>query len=239
MPFIQIDLNRFTQEELIEYVRMLISSGKEVGENPITNPIALKYLKTLEQDANELESTQKNIRDDEKNKKLIEADRVRDRALSVFRRLMQVNELSDDNTPEAIAYEYLNELWMKKYEPLPFLSLTVETGGIDDLLFDLSASNYVTHLKTLNLEKAVKKIKESNELFKAICGDNPEQQTIKPTFDARALRIELIETVKLYENYMRSLVEASDDKEIQLLYKGITATARHFYDVLSARHSGK
>ncbi len=238
MSFIQVDANRFTQDELIEYVRMLISSGKEVDEHPITDPIALKYLKTLESDADELESTQKSIRDDEKSKMLIEADRVRDRALSVFRRLMQVYELSEDNSPEAIAYEYLDSLWRKKYDPLPFLSLSVETEGIDDLLFDLSADKYASHIKTLDLEKAVTKIRESNREFKVICGDNPEEQTMKPTYDARTLRIELTETVKLYVNYVKTLAEATDQKGIQQLYKSITATSSHFRELLAARHSG-
>lgn len=57
MPFVQIDSNRLTQEELVEYVRMLISLGKEDENISVTDPIALKYIKTLESDINELENT--------------------------------------------------------------------------------------------------------------------------------------------------------------------------------------
>ena len=169
----------------------------------------------------------------------MEADRVRDRALSVFRRLMQVYELSEDNSPEAIAYEYLNELWMKKYDPLPFLSLMVETEGIDDLLFDLNADRYSRHIETLKLKDTVKKIKEANDAFKTLCGDHPQEQSMKPTYDARALRIELIETVKLYVNYVKTVAETSDSGGVQHLYKGIVATTTHFNELLAARHSGK
>lgn len=239
MAFTQTDPNRLTQDELIEYVRMLITSGKAEERNPITNPIALKYLQTLEKDVNELENTQVHIRHDEKNRQLIEADRVRDRALSVFRRLMQVYELSEDNTPEAVAYEYLNELWTKKYDPLPFLSLMVETEGIDDLLFDLSADRYSRHLETLKLKEAVKKIKVANDAFKVLCGDHPREQTMKPTYDARALRIELTETVNLYVNYVKAVAETSDSEGLQQLYKSIVATTTHFNELLAARHAGK
>jgi len=239
MAFTQTNPNRLTQDELIEYVRMLISSGKAEEANPITNPIALKYLNILEMDANELESTQVHVLHDDQNRQLMEADRVRDHALSVFRRLMQVYELSEDNTPEAVAYEYLNELWTKKYDPLPFLSLMVETEGIDDLLFDLSADRYSRHLETLKLKEAVKKIKVANDAFKALCGDHPREQTMKPTYDARALRIELIETVTLYVNYVKMMTETSDTEGLQQLYKGIVATTTHFNELLAARHAGK
>lgn len=238
MAFIQLDTDRLNLEELLEYVRMLVTTGKNEGKYLVTNPIAQKYLQTLESDANELESTHHFMRNDEKNRSLMEADRVRDRALSVFRRLMQVYELSEDNSPEAIAYEFLDTLWMKKYDPLPFLSLMVETQGIDDLLFDLSAERYARHIRTLKLEEAVEKIRKSNEEFKVICGDETEDQSIKPTYDARALRIELTETVNLYLNYVRAMAETSDDKGIGHLYKSIAATTDRFREKLTARHSG-
>lgn len=234
----QVNAKRLTKEELIEFVRVLISESTENIKASITDPISLKYIQTMQKDAVELENASKKIDSDEKNKQLIEADRIRDRALSVFRRLMQVYELSEDTTPEAVAYEYLDALWMKKYDPLPYLSLTVETEGIDDLLLDLSTEKYAKHLATLKLEESVAKIKETNESFKAVYGENPEENDIKPTFDARILRIELIETLKQYIDYVKVISETSDNKEAQQLYKGILSTVSQFNEQLAKRHSG-
>lgn len=237
MAFVELDYNRLTQDELIEFVRLIAAEGK--AENlKIEDPIVLKYLQTLESDAGELESTHAVITNDEKNKHLQEADRVRDRALSVFRRLMQVYELTDDNSPEAIAYEYLDSLWMKKYETLPYLNLMVETTGIDDLLFDLNTEKYSQHIHTLNLVESVMKIKKANDAFKLISGDSSAVNDMKPTYDARALRIELIETLKLFVNYVKALAESSDNKSMQQLYKGIQQTTSKYSGQLTTRHAG-
>lgn len=237
MAFVELDYNRLTHEELIEFVRMIVSAEK--AENtPLEDPIVLKYLRTLESDARELEATHRAVRSDEKNKQLQEADRVRDRALSVFRRMMQVYELTEDNSPEAIAYEYLDSLWMKKYETLPYLSLMVETSGIDDLLLDLNTEKYSQHIHTLNLGESVMKIKKANDAFKLISGDGSTEKEMKPTYDARALRIELIETLKLFVNYVKALAEASDNKNLQKLYKSIQQTSSQYSGQLTARHAG-
>jgi len=147
---------------LIEFVRLLIDSVKNNLEINIEDPIALKYFETLERDAAELESTNKVVLSDEKNKLLLELDRQRDKHLLIFRRLMQVHELSDDNSPEAVAFEALNNLWLKKYETLPYLNLAIETTGIEDLLFDLSTNKYIDHIETLNLSGTVENIKVVN-----------------------------------------------------------------------------
>lgn len=234
----QVNTKRLRRKELIEFVRMLIAESTENIGAPITDPISLKYIETMQNEAAELEKASQKIDSDEKNQQLIEADRVRDRALSVFRRLMQVYELSEDQSPEAIAYEYLNALWMKKYDPLPYLSLAVETEGIDDLLFDLRTEKYAKHLTTLNLEESVAKIKEANEAFKTVYGENPEENEIKPTFDARILKTELMDTIKQYIDYIKVTSETSDNKEAMQLYKVILSTVSKFNEQLAQRHSG-
>lgn len=236
MAFVELDYSRLTQEELTEFVKMIVSAGKD-EDLTIENPIVLKYFQTLEEDANELEETYLSIRSDEKNKQLQEADRVRDRALSVFRRMMQVYELTEDNTPEALAYEYLDALWMKKYETLPYLSLMVETTGIDDLLFDLNTDKYLPHVQTLKLEDSVRKIKQANDAFKIICCDEPEE-AMKPTYDARALRLELIQTLQYFVEYLKVLSQSSDNKSIHHLYKSIQQISTQYAQQLTVRHAG-
>lgn len=237
MNLTQLNAKRLTQEELIEFVKLLIDSAKNKIEIAIEDPIALKYLETLERDSAELESTNKAVLSDEKNKLLLELDRQRDKHLLIFRRLMQVHELSDDNSPEAIAYEELNDLWMKKYETLPYLNLAVETTGIEDLLFDLSTNKYTDHIEKLNLSETVENVKVANDKFKIIYSEIAEN-SYKPTYDARSLRIELTETVVLYMNYVQALAESSANKEMVILYNGIKETSKAYFKQIAERHSG-
>lgn len=238
MNLTQLNAKQLTQEELIEFVRLIIDSAKNKIEIKIEDPIALKYLETLAKDSDELESTNKAVLSDEKNKLLLELDRQRDKYLLTFRRLMQVHELSDDNSPEAIAFEELNGLWMKKYETLPYLNLAVETTGIEDLLFDLSTNKYIDHVETLNLSETVENIKVANDKFKIIYSEIAGQNSFKPTYDARSLRIELTETVVLYMNYVQALAESSVNKELVALHQGIKETSQAYFKQIAERHSG-
>ena len=238
MNLTQLNAKRLTQEELIEFVRLLIDSAKNKLEVEVEDPIALKYLETLKKDSDELEDTNKAVLSDEKNKLLLELDRQRDKHLLIFRRLMQVHELSDDNSPEAIAFEKLNDLWMKKYETLPYLNLAVETTGIEDLLFDLSTNKYSDFIDTLSLSETVEHIKVSNDKFKIIYSEIAGQNSFKPTYDARSLRIELTETVVLYVNYVKVLAESSASKEMTALYRGINDTSQAYFKQIAERHSG-
>lgn len=238
MNLTELNAKRLTQEELIEYVKLLIDSAKNKPEIEIEDPIALKYLKTLESDSNELENTNKTVLSDEKNKLLLELDRQRDKHLLIFRRLMQVHELSDDNSPEAVAFEALDSLWMKKYETLPYLNMAVETTGIEDLLFDLSTNKYSDFIETLNLSETVENIKLANDKFKIIYSEIAAQNSFKPTYDARSLRIELTETVVLYMNYVQALAESSANKEMSILHNEIKETSQAYFKQIAERHSG-
>lgn len=231
-------MKNLTQNELIEFVNALIEATKSGLKSPLSDPIAGKYLETMKADAKELEDANSFIQSNELNKKAVEADRVRDRALSVFRRTMQIYELSEDNSTEAIAYEELNELWMKKYDPLPYMSLNVETTGIDELLFDLATAKYAPHIDTLKLEEAVQNIKDTNEKFKEVYSGNAHEKELKPAYDARELRIELIETLQQYSDYINAIATLPDNKEMTTLVKILNETRTRFHEQVSARHAG-
>lgn len=224
---------------MIAYARELAALEKTDGNHLITDAIALKYLQTLGSDADELENTHATALGDKGNKQLMDADRVRDKALLVFRRLMQIYELSEDNSPEAISYEKLNNLWLARYEALPYLSLAVETEGIDNLLLEITTSRYANDLKTLKITESLKKIKETNEAFKGVYADVvPNEQKAQPVYDVRLLRMEMIKTIELFIGYVKAIAAGPDDKEMQLLLKKITQTTESYSGQLASKHSG-
>ena len=193
----ELNYNRLTQDELIEYVKLLVGEG-EKNHAHLDDSIVKKYLHTLSKDVSELEERLSIVKNDDKNKQLLEADRLRDRSLAVFRRSMQIYEFAEDNSAEAMAYEELNALWMKKYETLPYLNIVVETKGIDDLVFDLKSERYYPHVVTLNLQDYIEQIITQNNVFKSINKSDIEREEFKPTYDARALRIEVIDTLSMF-----------------------------------------
>lgn len=217
-------MKNLNSNELINFARELTTTSLSDFKASTDDPIVKKYLETISSITDELEQALANIHRNEVNLKTLEADRVRDRALSVFRRLMQTYEMSEDNSPEAIAYDVLNELWMDKYDPLPFMSLNVETRGIDELVFDLSSSKYADYMKTLKLEDALTSIKNANESFKQMVGEDHQTDKLKPNYDARELKKELFETIEQYGAYVNNLSELQDHKDMQRLSKILADT---------------
>lgn len=236
---VPLNLQRLSSADLIDFVRQHITSVNEAGVI-ISDPIILKYLETLEKDADELQSSEKSSQSNVTNQLIFESDKVRDRALSVFRRLMQVYELSEDNSPEAQAYEVLNNMW-QKYETLQYMSLSVETEGIDNLLFDLSTSRYSSHVATLDLDEAVEKIRSTNEDFKTIYNEQAatsSSTTSANSYDARELRIELMKTIRLYSEYVYALTKSAEHKEMRDLLNVLNDNRSHFVRQLTNRHAG-
>lgn len=210
-------MKNLNSNELINFARELTTSSLSDFKATTDDPIVKKYIETISSIADELEQALANIHSNEITLKTLEADRVRDRVLSVFRRLMQTYEMSEENSPEAIAYDVLNELWMDKYDPLPFMSLNVETQGIDELVFDLSSSKYADYVKTLKLEDALASVKNANESFRQMVGEDYRTNKFKPNYDARELKKELFETIEQYGAYVNNLSEIPDHKDMQRL----------------------
>ena len=217
-------MKNLNSNELIDFAREITTASLSDFKATTDDPIVKKYLETISSITDELEQALANIHSNEITLKTLEADRVRDRALSVFRRLMQTYEMSEENSPEAIAYEALNELWMDKYDPLPFMSLNVETQGIDELVFDLSSSKYSDYVRTLKLEDVLLSIKNANESFKQMVGEHHQTDKLKPNYDARELKKELFETIEQYGAYVNNLSELPDHKDMQRLSKILADT---------------
>ena len=231
-------MRKLTTSELIDFVNTLAEATRQEAGDFVSDPIAKKYLETIKTDVAKLESTHSIILANNKNNDILEADRVRDRALSAFRRLMQVYELSEDGSPEAQAYEELNAWWLNKYDPLPYMSLNVETTGIEDLLLDLSVNRYAQHIQTLGLTNAVEKIRQTAEAFKQVYEHTMNENDMKPNYDARTLRMELIDTIQRYNDYVTALCDSSDNKEIEALKRALRAVQHKFRDQTSTRHAG-
>lgn len=236
---VPLNLQRLSSEELIELVTMHLNCVED-AKIQINDPIVERYFQKLSKGSQELSIAINEYHTHTNDTSVSEADRVRDRALSVFRRLMQVFELSDDDTPEAHAYEALDEMW-KKYEAIQYMSLSVETEGIDNLLFDLGTSRYAPHVATLQLESAVDKIRHTNESFKTIYeqSSNDVADTAKSYYDARRLRNELMKNLGFYTDYVHAMAKSAEDKNVQVLFELLNKTRSHFVHRLTTRHAGK
>lgn len=209
------NLAKLSMNELAELVEQHLQAI-DTCEPPLdlsAFPIIEKYLKTLRTRAGELKQALAAIPKDSVSESILLADRARDKALSVFRRKMQMFELTTDPNEEA-AYKQLNEMW-SKYETLAYMNFQVETEGIDELVFNLTTSRFSSQVATLNLEPEVEQMRKDNENFKRVFGQDPERSEAKISYDARELYHTLIENYKRYREYLHTSLEAHNEPVVK------------------------
>lgn len=235
-------MKKLTQPELLDFAQKVVDTTRAEMKEKLTDLITIKYLERIENLVQKLKETRKNISDNARNTQILEADKKRDRAISVFRRQMQVYELSEDLSPEALAYEELNQLWTTKYDSLPYLSYAVETAGIDDLLFVLSAERYIKNIETLGLLESLEKIRTTNEEFKKIYPLNDESsEALKSTYDVRKLNLDLENTLQQYDHYIAALSKTellSSNDEMVALRRIFDKIQSQSAEIVSTRRTG-
>lgn len=195
--------DKLSMTELVEWVENHLKAVR-TSEPPLDlsdRPIVSKYLKTLELRSKELREALAAIPQGGTSEAILLADRARDKALSVFRRKMQMYELSTE-PEEMAAYNALNAMWAKN-ETLALMNFQVETEGIDNLVFDLTTSRFASQVATLKLEQEVEQIRRDNEAFKQIYTGNSGKNEAKLSYDARELYLNVLENYKRYIEFVQ------------------------------------
>ncbi len=217
------NVGRPSMNELVELVENHLRA-LDACEPPLDLggfPIIEKYIKTLRTRTEELKASLAAIPKDSISENILLADRARDKALSVFRRKMQMYELSTDET-EAEAYKILNAMWAK-YDTLAYMNFQVETEGIDDLVFDLTTSRFSSQVNALNLMPEVEQIQRDNEFFKQLYGQDPERSEAKVSYDARELYLNLMENYNRYCGYLNETLDAHNESIVKQIVKMLPA----------------
>lgn len=181
-------------------------------------PIIKKYIETLKQRTQELQAAIDAIPKNNIAEEILQADRIRDRSISILRRKMQMFEESTDEA-ELKAYKTLNAMWEEKYETLAYLSYPVETEGIDELVYALTTAKYNNEVNTLGLNAEVEQLRQDNEAFKAAFGQDPERRETKTTNDAREVFNSLVQHYRSYCEYVKGTLEAHHEAPVKRIAK--------------------
>lgn len=210
-----LNLAKLSMSELVELVEQHLQAIDACDPPLDLNgfPIIEKYIKTLRMRMGELKEALAAIPKDSVSESILLADRARDKTLSVFRRKMQMFERTTDPSEEA-AYKDLNEMW-SKYETLAYMNFQVETDGIDELIFDLTTSRFSSQVATLKLEPEVEQLKEDNEKFKRVFGQDTERSEAKISYDARELYHSLIENYNRYRGVLHESLEVHNEPVVR------------------------
>jgi hypothetical protein len=199
----------------------------------ITDPVLLAYVTQLNDRSNDYDAAMLHIAKSDQTAKITNADMIRDKAISAYKRMLSVHELSEVEA-ELDAYASLNNL-MTPYNGIERMNLEQESNAIDNLLVDLATPHYAPHITTLNMASFVTRINSKNTDFKNLFNTRTQETAGKPTFDVKQLRTDLLEVYNQMATYVLAMSNALNTNEYNATLDILNAIRKYYHDMLARR----
>jgi len=174
------------------------------------------------------------VRKNEETQKIVDADAVRDKAVSAFSLALKLHAAADDPA-EVEASRSLNILF-GAYKKLATLNYEAETLAIDKLTGELNSPAYSEKINMLHMSKYVARLGEANAAFKNLFSGRMVTTAMTESYDMKILRTALLNKYSDFANYVLAMAKATDNP---LFANALTLlnTARKYYDDMLAKRT--
>jgi Family of unknown function (DUF6261) len=177
------------------------------------------------------------IRKNEETEELAALDQIRDLSIGTFNK--QLNVFSNTRIPaRMIAYKSLI-IVAKKYKGLAKLNYEAESNGIDNLIEDLTKTEYTPHIATLKMEEFVEDLQQTNEDFKLKFSQRSADISLTEIFDMKLIRKATFKNYDSYIQYVLSLARVDTDSDYHKNILNIINQNRKYYSDILARREGR
>ena len=230
-----LKVSHLTNMEAGALIKRHLDDLATLPSGTITDVALVNYLKLLTEKSADYEKSLVQIRGSEETRKIEDADLMRDAAIAAFSKAVDLG-LASDLPDEAEAARVLGMV-LKSYKGLAALNYEAESNGLDNLVADLEGATYNKHVKTLNLDRYVTRLKETNAAFKTLFGGRMVSSAAKESYDTKSLRAEMYITYKEFTLYLQAMANArKTDEFVQSL--NLINTARKYYSDMLAKRKG-
>lgn len=192
------------------------------------------YVQRISTQAVVYENALAQVRKNEETKKIVEADAVRDKAVTAFSLALKLYAVSDD--PAEVEASRSLGILFATYKNLAKLNYEAESLAIDKLTGELNSPAYSEKINHLQLSKYVARLNDTNHAFKILFGGRMVTTAMNETFDMKAIRSELQSTYNDFCDYVLSMAKATDNQLFADALK-LLNTARKYYTDLMARRA--
>ena len=165
--------------------------------------------------------------------KLAVLDELRDNAAFSFFKSVKVGLTSDD----AIEVEHANRLMVvvDAYRGVARLSFEVETKALETMYAELTGNIYANSVDALGLKKYVDRIKRTNADFQNLFTSRMTTEAMAETFDMRSLRLELLDFIKQYANFLVAMANATNNSFFIQHLQLVNASRKYYSDQIARR----
>jgi hypothetical protein len=226
-----LSLTRLTNLELGQHVK---SVTQGIAILNIVNDESLKNYQTdLSAKVGNYDKAMLQIKKSDETEKIVNADYVRDIAVSALTRYVNVFQLSEDED-EVLAFKSLDTL-LNAYKGIQSWNFEEESNGIDNLVTDLNSAKYLPNVTLLNMTRYVSRVATRNTEFKTLFVGRTQEVAVKEVFDVKALRKDTSTTYKNMIEYVLSMAKTKNNEEYNKSLDVINTVRKYYADLLAKR----
>lgn len=231
-----LNLSNLTHLEAGELANRHLSDLGTIAGQMQAETVYLNYLTKLQTAATEFQRALKKIQANGATPKIVQADDERDLALRSLRKAVSAATYSDSADETEAAYQV--KLVLKTYKNIEQLGYEAESMAIDKLLAELDKGTYAQFIVALGLQRHLIRLRNTNEAFKSLFGDRMTSSAMQETFDARALRQNMLTMYREFALYVQAMANAAQGSAYEQALNLIN-TARKYYADTLARRKGR
>ena len=231
-----LNVARLSVLEFGQHLKSILENINLLGAGFVTDTALVNYLQTLGNSMVPYDKAIVQITKSDETAKIVEADKLRDNAITALTRQLSVYELSP-NDNETEAYNSLLTLF-NTYKGIQKWNFEEETNGIDNLLADLANAKYSAHAGVLNMAPWVTQLTTTNAAFKALFSGRTQESSAKESFDVAAMRKEMKTVYEDAADYTLSMAKAQNTDQYNKTLDVINTVRKYYHDLLAKRKPG-
>ena len=229
----KLNLARLTVLEFGQHIKSTLQNINLLGAGFITDAVLTHYLSQLNLKMVDYDKAMLQISKSDETAKIVEADKLRDNALSATTRQLSVFELSE-NPAEVLAYESLKTVF-KTYGGIQSWNFEEESNGIDNLVVELGNTKYAPHIALLGMGGLVSRITVRNAEFKTIFAGRTQEVSVKVVYDTKTMRANIKTVNDDMNNYVLSMAKAQNTDQYNRSLDVINTVRKYYSDLLAKR----
>jgi len=232
-----LSASALTNMEAGQLIRRLLNDLSTIDPNSLTDVPYNNYVQGLANQSNLYEKALAQVQKNEETEKIVQADDVRDKAVSALGLCIKLYALSDD--PDEVEASRSLGILFGSYKNLTKLNYEAETLGIDKLISELSKPNYSTKVNSLRMDRYVKRLSNANEVFKTLFSGRIVTSAMTETFDLKSIRIEMLKMYSEFTVYVLAMAKALNTPLFITSLNLLNATRKYYSDILARRTTKK
>lgn len=232
-----LSASALTNMEAGQLIRRLLNDLSTIDPDSLTDVPYNNYMQGLANQSNLYEKALAQVQKNEETEKIVQADGVRDKAVSALGLCIKLYALSDD--PDEVEASRSLGILFGSYKNLAKLNYEAETLGIDKLISELSKPNYNQKVNSLRMDRYVKRLSNANEVFKTLFSGRIVTSAMTETFDLKSIRMEMLKMYSEFTVYVLAMAKALNTPLFITSLNLLNATRKYYSDLLARRTAKK